>query len=114
MKVHLQKSTSIPEGEHKGVIHEVSYRMEPYQYADLHLTVDDLKKGDDTPLTIKYGMPISDSISDKTTLGKFLMKFGFNLEDDIEIDDLKGREVLFTTEEDAKGFAQVTTIRPKK
>jgi len=115
MKTFLTKSQSIPDGAHYGRIASVEYRFDPYKYIDLHLSVEDFdfKKEDGSFMTVKKGLPFGERITEKGELGKFLLAFGYKLEKEIDLDELKGKEVLFQTAENEKGFAEVISLKPK-
>lgn len=77
IQVPVKESISIEEGKHTGEITDVKQETRGdagYTYIDVHVTVDDLKKQDGTPVTIKAGFPAT--ISEKSGLGKILQEFG--------------------------------------
>lgn len=118
MKTKLNKSLSIPDGKHKGKIADIEYRFEPFKYADLYLTVEDvdIRRGDGELMVVKYGVPFGEKVTEKSELGKLLLAFGYKLDTgkDIEIDELKGKRVSFQTLENEKGFPDVKWVKPEE
>jgi len=75
--VNVKESVEVKQGVHKGEITDVKMETRGdagYTYVDVHVTVDDEKKSDGTPLTIKKGFPAT--ISLKSGLGKVIQDFG--------------------------------------
>jgi len=113
MKVKLVEGTSIEEGKHKGEIVDLAYRSEPFNYVDVIVTVDDMKREDGTPFTLKYGMPYKENATSQSKLGEFLDNFGFKMSDEVELDSLKGRKVTYITKVDNKGYSEIVSIKPQ-
>lgn len=110
--LEVEPTTVIPDGKHDGLITAVKHREEPYGYIDVFI------KEKKTEAELKTGFP--DKITERTSLGKFLVKMGTVVEVGIKIDlnsELLSREVSFMTEneETDKGiFARIIrgTIKP--
>lgn len=112
--LEVEAVTTIPDGKHDGIITALQHRSEPFGYIDVFI------KEKKSEATLKIGFP--DKITEKTQLGKFLIKMGIAVEVGKKIDlrrDLLSREVSFMTEneENEKGvFARVLhgTVKPLK
>lgn len=113
MEVEIVKGTTIDEGKHKGKIVDIVYREEPFSYVDVIVTVDDLKREDGTPFTLKYGMPYKGKTTEQSKLGEFLNNFGFGLNEKVELDALKGKQVSYITKIDNKGYSEIVSIKPQ-
>jgi len=84
--------SKIPDGKHAGVITNVTYREEPYEYTDIWVMVDSIS------LEMKYGVPTN--LSPQTKLGKLMIDFGqqFELGKTIKPKEiLMGKKVEFMT-----------------
>jgi hypothetical protein len=116
MKTKLSKSLSIPDGKHRGKINDIEYRFEPFKYVDLYLTVEDvdIRRGDGELMVVKYGVPFGEKVTEKSGLGKLLLAFGYKLDKDVEIDELKGRKVSYQTLENENGFPEVQWVKPEE
>ena len=69
MEFEVKEHVSIPDGVHQGVVKEVRYRVDPYQYTDIYL---ELNTGSTTAV-VKWGAP--STVSEKSKLGKLLSQF---------------------------------------
>jgi len=58
----------IPDGNYTGIITNISYRTEPYEYTDIFVKINNLD------IEIKYGVPTK--LSPQTRLGKLMLEFG--------------------------------------
>lgn len=132
IEVPVKESIAIEEGKHTGEITDVKQETrgdEGYTYIDVHVTVDDLKKKDGKPVTIKAGHPAT--ISLKSGLGKLIQDFGctedeireaIEKEENIDIEKFikKGMPVTYMTKneksKDGGLFAVIVdgTLRPAK
>jgi len=91
MEFEMKPSIKIPDGQHKGKITKIDYRIQPYQYTDVYI------EEEETKLELKAGFP--SVVSEKSKLGKLLQKF-----QEIKVGDrvnpeniLIGKEVTFMT-----------------
>jgi hypothetical protein len=116
MKLEVREQIVIPDGLHKGAIIGVEYREKPYNYTDL--IIEFLLK-DDHKFKIKAGFPTI--ISEVSSLGKLMERFGFKLVagESLDPDDLIGRPCTFQTigeEKDGKTYAKVLpdSVKPIK
>jgi hypothetical protein len=66
----------LEEGKHKGAIVKVEERKEPYEYVDVWIESEGAR--------LKAGYP--DIVSEKSKLGKLLMRFGVDLKAGQEVD----------------------------
>lgn len=114
MKTKLSKSLSIPDGKHFGKVDHIDYRFEPFKYADIYLTAEDLKErtSEGAYMMAKHGVPFGERVTEKSELGKLLLAFGYRLDSDVELDDLKGKKVTFQTLENVNGFPEVKWVKP--
>ena len=108
----VKPTTVIADGRHEGIITDIARRTDPFGYIDI------LIKEKKTKAELKLGYP--DTITERTGLGKFLVKMGhdFSVGDKIDLYHLLlGKPVSFMTEneETEKGvFARVIlgTVKP--
>lgn len=106
MEHKVKRPVVIQDGTHRGVIIEIEYRTEPYEYTDVWVEL----KTKDEPIRLKYGCPTT--VSSESKFGKLLKSFGAKLVPDEMIDDkiLIGKECVFLTmteERDGKKFAKI-------
>jgi len=91
MKIKIEQTRIIEEGKHEGVIVEVKYREQPFQYTDI---VIEFGEG----LRVIDGYPTN--ITQDSKLGLLLVDFGAKLEVGKEIDPadvLVGKKCSFMT-----------------
>ena len=94
MEIQVQRKTEIEDGAKKGVIVDVEYRTEPYNYTDVVIEF----KVDDKPFRLKTGY--ATTVTESSNLGKLLMEFGAGLEVGQMIDPNKiliGKKCKFMT-----------------
>ncbi|MCD6436468.1 MAG: hypothetical protein J7L15_08850 [Clostridiales bacterium] len=85
LKLKVKKSVQIEDGMHKGEIIEVKKSENTeFNYIDVVITLDDLKKEDGSPFTLRYGCPAN--LSALSKLGRLLTAVGVDLEENKEID----------------------------
>ena len=72
----VQKEKKLDDGLHNGVIKEISYRTEPYEYTDVHIELAD---------GFRVKTSYSSFVSPSSKLGRLLERFGAGLEVDNEI-----------------------------
>lgn len=93
-KIKAEKTITIEDGKHTGVISDIKFRDEPYEYTDILVKIDNTDG-----IEIKLGVPTK--ITENTALGKILVTFGVKkIEVDKEYDVeelLKGKKVEFMT-----------------
>jgi hypothetical protein len=114
MRIKVKKAIKIRDGEHVGVIFNIRYRREPFEYADIEIEFDN----DGEKAKIKVGYPTMITIN--TKLGLLLQRFGENIVEGEEVDPDKvliGKKCCFrtTTEVNEKGkFAKIDpdSVRP--
>jgi hypothetical protein len=114
MKIKIAEGIKIEEGKHFGKIVDVVARDEPFDYLDVVVTVDNLKKNDGTPVQIKYGMPLDTTKSVRSKLGAFAAAFGIGIGEELDTEKLVGRDVEYVTTIDEKGYSRIMSIKPKK
>lgn len=114
MKIKIAEGIKIDEGKHFGKIVDVIARDEPFDYLDVVVSVDSMKKNDGTPVCIKYGMPLDTTKSSRSKLGMFAAAFGIAVGGELDTETLKGRDVEYITTTDEKGYARIVSIKPKK
>ena len=110
----VKEETTISDGQHEGIITDVTHRTEPFGYIDVAI------KEKESAATLKVGYP--DTITKMTSLGRLLIEFDVALHAGMAIDLSKillSKEVKFVTsnEETEKGvFARILrgTIKPLK
>lgn len=110
--LEVEPTLIIPDGKHTGIITEIAFREEPFGYIDISIQEKKSKA------ELKTGYPAK--ITQRTSLGKLLSKFGVAVEVGVKIDlkrEMLSREVTFVTEneENEKGvFARVIkgTVKP--
>jgi len=110
--LEVKPTLIISEGKHTGIITKLQHRTVPFGYIDIFIK----EKKTEAELRAGFG----DKITERTALGKFLVKMGVNLEVGVNIDlqkELLGREVTFMSEneETDKGvFARIIrgTVKP--
>ena len=112
MKVKLVEATKIEEGLHKGKIIDVQYRDEPFSYVDVLVQLDDAKSSDGTAIILKYGMPIKETITSRSKLGEFILKFGGEIGKEFELEKVIGQKVEVLTKLDLNGFSRIVSIKP--
>ena len=108
MKAEVKETIKIDDGKHEGVITDIIYKEEPYNYVDIVI------KENENDIELKLGLPFS--VTENTALGRVLMEFGAKLEvgKDVEIEDYikKEQKVKFMTitEKTKKGtFARIVS-----
>ena len=69
MKIEVEEVKLLDEGVHEGVIIKVEYRTSPFNYTDVIIETEDTKA--------KAGYPTS--ITEGTSLGQLLIRFGNSL-----------------------------------
>jgi len=115
MKGKVEDTIKIEDGKHKGVITDIIYKDEPYNYVDIVI------KEESQEIELKCGVPFK--ITENTALGQILQNFGAELKVDkeIEIDDILKKdtkvEFLTKTEKTERGtFARIIpdTVKPLK
>lgn len=110
--IKAKEVIKIEDGLHKGTIIDVDERETPYHYVDVHIEIEK------SLIVVKAGFPAS--ISEMSSLGELLVRFGTKIEADKEYDPekiLNGKKVQFltTTEKTERGeFARVVpeSIKP--
>lgn len=118
-KEEAKEFETIEDGKHDGFIVDVKLREKPYAYLDFYLSVDDLKREDGSPLTLKASYPA------KLTADGFLSKaldrleFEIKVGEEMDTDDLKGIAVTYMTmnehsEKDDKDYSNVINKTVKK
>jgi len=115
MKKKVEKTIKIDDGYHKGIITNIEYRTEPFEYVDIHI------KETETDIELKCGVPFN--ITENTALGQMLQRFGATLEVDKEIEvedfikkDVKVEFLTRTDKTDRGNFARIVsdTLKPLK
>ena len=71
-ELEWSESKRVLDGTHTGIITNVSYRTEPFEYTDIFVKIDNIFTKDD--IELKYGVPTK--LSPQTRLGKLMIKFG--------------------------------------
>ena len=115
MKIKVKKALKLDDGKHEGVINDVKYRDDPYNYCDVVVGIDDAE--------ITVGYPTV--INAESALGQLLVRFGAKLEigKDLEPEEFltKGKEVVFQTvkqknKKDGKEYSNIMkeTLKPKE
>lgn len=119
MAIPMEKSKAIEEGKHQGGIVGVEIRENKgYTYMDVEVSVEDLKKQDGSPLTLKAGYPLPMSAGGMTA--KLFERFGITAEVGQEVDekDLIARPVSYMVEQsegkDGKSYSNILrqTLKP--
>lgn len=97
VKVKVEETIVIEEGKHEGEILDIRERTEPYHYIDFVVSVDEIKKQNGEPLSIKTGY--SAFVSENSALGNFLSRMGMKLKTgkELELDTLLKRKVSYLT-----------------
>lgn len=80
MEIPIEESKKLEPGTHKGRITKISYRIEPYEYTDVHIKLEN-------DVEVKAGFPTS--VTEDSKLGKMLTRFGAILEIGKSIDPEK-------------------------
>ena len=112
MKILITEKQTIPEGAHEGAITRIEYRDTPYNYTDVVIALIINEKSID----LKAGYPTA--ISEESSLGKLLARFGATLMPDTEIDPadfLVGKLCKFITTADGQ-FSKVMpeSVKPSE
>ena len=113
-----RKTISIEDGRHTGDIIKVApNENSEFKYIDVTITIDDLKKEDGSPVTLRYGCPDQEKVTLNSKLGRLLTAVNFDLKNaisediefDIEMILLEAKLTYMTvTEETEKGsFARI-------
>jgi|TARA_Y100000296_G_scaffold75133_1_gene94459 hypothetical protein len=113
MKLKVQEVKSIEDGAHEGIIDDVRYRTEPYEYTDLVIKFEGGK-------TMTVGYPTM--LSPVSKLGMMLQSFGVELVfgEEIDIGELligKGVKFVTMTENKPNGkFAKIVreSVKPNE
>jgi len=107
MKIEVTANKEVEPGIHKGVISDVTYRVEPYEYTDVHI---EMSPG----VVVKAGYPTN--INPVSNLGRLLIRFGAKLVVGQELDPnqiLVGKKcVLQTTNEEKGGITYCKVLAP--
>ena len=105
-ELEVKSVVSLDDGVHSGVIVEVEFREEPYDYTDLWISYDN----EDNKLRVSYPTYLSRN----SKLGQLLERFGFTLKVGEKLDVEKmlvGKTIVFQTvtkkNKDGKEFANV-------
>lgn len=115
MKAKVEKTITIEDGKHTGIIKGLEYKTEPYSYVDIVI------KEDKSEVELKCGVPFK--VTENTALGGILENFGAKLEvnKEIEIEDYlkENRKVEFitvTVKNDKGKFARIVSqsLKPTK
>lgn len=113
MKIKAEKALKLDDGEHEGVIEDIKYREEPYNYTDVVVKVGEG--------TLSAGYP--SNLIEGGLLRDLLDRFGANTETgkDYEVEEFltKGKAVKFSVvnkAKDGKKYANIVreTLRPKE
>lgn len=93
-KIKAKEVIKVEEGKHTGIIKSVVERTDKFDYVDLIIGLDD------TPslVELKAGYPFS--ISEVSSLGRLLERFGIKVipNDEYDVESLlKGKKVSFVT-----------------
>ena len=111
MELEVKKAIEIEEGKHQGEITKITRRLEPYDYVDVYI------KMEDSDIELKYGCPTN--LSPKSKLGRLVSQFKELKEGEkIEIEQtLVGKKVQFMTLNETKEsgtFAKVVddSVKP--
>jgi len=115
----------IEDGTHEGSIIQIDENVirKGFEYVDFFITVDDMKKENGDPLTLKASYPAN--LHEKSMLGEFIMRCGFELGepgDDFDITKMRGTTVRYQTLSSAGGDGKIyanilretVKIKPKK
>jgi len=93
-EIEFKSSANLEDGLHQGVVDHIENRKyENYEYVDIFI------KENETGCILKYGCP--NNASEKTKLGKLLLKFKTDIEVGEKVDPekiLSGKEVKFMTQ----------------
>lgn len=106
MKLKVNTASIVEDGIHEGVITEIQYRTDPYEYTDVITEVEGMR--------IKVGYPTF--ISPESKLGKLLLRFGATLDPDTMIepeDILVGKKCKLQTIRETKGDKSYCRIIPE-
>jgi len=106
MEMKVEKSVSIEDGEHKGVITAIEYRTEPYKYTDIVI------KDDKTGFELKYGCPTNASENSKLMLcvGEFAdITPGITVDVDRILIDRKVKFMTLQENKDGKKFVRIVS-----
>lgn len=112
-KFEVQKEAAqLEDGSYTGIISEIKYRTQPYEYTDIFIQVQGAPNGTE----VKVGYPTF--ISPGSTFGKMLIRMGILLEIGKEVDperELVGKSVKFTVvqEESKKDHKMYARVQPK-
>lgn len=113
-KTKVVKTKILPVGEFRGTVIENKIReAKGYEY---HETIIDVRHEDET-YTVKCGVPFN--VSDKSALGRILIRFGADIEGsvgaDIDTDDyIKGTVTFRTTQKGDFVNVNPETLNPVK
>ena len=92
MEIEFKASANLEDGKHNGLIDHIEYRDDPFSYTDIYI------KEIETGFILKYGCPTN--TTDKTKLGKLLLKFSNNIKVGEKVNPekiLNGKEITFMT-----------------
>ncbi len=95
MKIEVKAPAKVEEGTHTGVIVEIEYRTNPYEYTDVIIETKN-ENGDD--IRLRYGCPTH--ITKDSKLGRILEIFGKKIKVGEQIDPadiLQGKKCQFMT-----------------
>ncbi len=104
MELEVQKEKKLDDGLHKGIIIEVNYRTEPYNYTDVIIELADKFK-------VTAGYPTQVTKSSK--LGKLLARFGADVVEGKKITPeniLVGKACVFQTTTTEKGDRKFSKV----
>ena len=108
----------IEEGKHEGFIVDVKLREKPYAYIDIYLSVEEMKKEDGSPLTVKASYPAN--LVEGSYLDQALLRLEYQVSVGCEFDtdELKGIPVSYQTmnneSDDGKVYANVINKTVKR
>ena len=116
MEIEAKEIKTLDDGTHSGIMKRIEYREEPFRYTDIYIGITD----EDKNFELKVGYPTS--ISEKSSLGKLLMRFGVEIIAKQTYDPEKiliGKACVFQTitenVKDAGDFARIIpeSVKPK-